>query len=328
MHIPLCFSADELQHSSAVLVLIGEQSIDAAREQLLASARAAGCSVRGVSRLSAPGDLCVSEAIALSAAPPTADAIGLEALRRQLQLIADQLCVDVSVRSAADFGCMPRLAVFDMDSTLIQAEVIDELARAAGCWSAVSAITERAMRGELDFVSSFRERMSALRGLDLAAVDAVAARIQLSPGAPALLATLRATGCRTAIVSGGFDVFARRLQTQLGVDEVHANHLHVLDGRLTGEVHGRVIDAQRKLELLHVLQQQLGLQTQTVLAVGDGANDLPMLGAAGMGLAYRAKPVVRAAAQHCINQGGLERLLFMLGIAREHWAVPAVTAMV
>lgn len=326
MDYPLCFAPAQLAPEDAVLVLVSGQPLAAVREALLDCAAARGFRLRSRVALSDPDALPCSEAMALAPTAAGDTAARLDGLLPPCQALADHHAVDISLRTAVAFQRPPRLAVFDMDSTLIQAEVIDELARAAGCWQQVSAITERAMRGELDFASSFRERMATLRGLDADAVAAVAARIELSPGAGVLLATLRALGVYTAIVSGGFDVFARRVQALLGMDAVHANALAMHDGRLSGEAQGRIVDAQRKRELLTELQHRRGLDSGQVLAVGDGANDLPMLAAAGMGVAYRAKPAVRAAARHRINHGGLDSLLFMLGIARHHWREPSPVA--
>lgn len=244
-------------------------------------------------------------------------------LRECLREHSSAFELDIAVQVDDLLRCHRRLVVFDMDSTLVEAEVIDELARAAGSWEQVSAITERAMRGELEFTQSFRERLATLRGLSAGRLPMIADGLVISPGAVTLVATLRDAGYRSAIVSGGFEFFARRLAAELGIDEVFANTLAIADGEITGEAHGRIIDGQRKAELLQELAQRLGLSNAQVIAVGDGANDLPMLGLAGLGVAYRAKPVVRAAADQAITYSGLDSLLFLLGIPERHWCTAA-----
>jgi phosphoserine phosphatase len=222
--------------------------------------------------------------------------------------------VDICLQQPGEKRPRRRLLVFDMDSTLIECEVIDELAARAGVGEKVAAITARAMRGELDFKSSFRERLAMLRGLPEREVAAVAAALPLMPGAQRLLRTLRAQGHRTAIVSGGFELFARRLQDRLGFDEVHANGLELIDGALSGVVQGEIIDGQRKAFLLEQLALREGYDRDDTVAVGDGANDLPMLALAGMGVAFHAKPLVRERAQHAVNYADLDALLYLLGV--------------
>lgn len=247
------------------------------------------------------------------------DETSLPLLREAALALAAERPLDICLQREGPLRRHRRLAVFDMDSTLIEAEVIDELAGAAGVREAVSAVTERAMRGEIDFRESFRARLGTLRGLDSACLDGIAAGLRLVPGARQLVATLRTLGVHTAILSGGFDYFARDVQGRLGIHEVHANRLALEDGVLTGEAVEPIVDGARKAALLRELAAREGLTPSHVLAVGDGANDLPMLGEAGLGVAFRAKPVVRAAAQQAINHFGLDCVLFLLGVPERHW---------
>ena len=200
-----------------------------------------------------------------------------------------------------------------MDSTLIDAEVIDELAVEAGVGEQVAAITEAAMRGEVDFKQSFVQRVALLEGLSEGVLQAVAKRLRLNDGAEYLLESLKQLGFKTAIVSGGFTFFARHLQKQLGVDYVYANELDVVKGVVTGNVVGEIIDGQRKAEILVEIANKLGLSLEQVIAVGDGANDLAMLNIAGLGIAFRAKPLVKASAKHAISNVGLDGILYLLG---------------
>jgi len=214
-----------------------------------------------------------------------------------------------------------KLLVADMDSTLIGQECIDELAKVAGIGERVAGITERAMRGELDFAGALRERVGLLEGLDLAVIDRLLAeRITLTPGAKTLAATFRARGGYFAIVSGGFVPFTGAVASWLGADEHRANRLEAAGGRLTGRVVEPIQGADAKLRALHELRARLGLSPSATLAVGDGANDLPMLTEAGLGVAYRAKPKVAAAAHARVEHGDLTALLFAMGIARADFA--------
>ena len=194
-----------------------------------------------------------------------------------------------------------RVVCFDMDSTLIEHEVIDELAKAAGVGEQVSAITERAMLGELDFKQSFEARVALLKGLNASVLADIAARLKLSEGAENLVKTLKALGYKTAILSGGFTYFGQYLQHKLGIDYVYANDLEIVDGQVTGRVVGQVVDGLRKAELLRDIAAKEGVRLEQVIAVGDGANDLPMLSIAGLGIAFRAKPLVRQNARQAFN---------------------------
>ena len=243
-------------------------------------------------------------------------------VRSEFLELSNALGVDIAYQEDDMFRRNRRLVVFDMDSTLIEAEVIDELAKQAGVGDQVAEITEAAMRGELDFTESFRRRVALLKGLDEAALERVAAELQLSEGAEKLVSTLRRMGLKTAIISGGFTFFGRRLQQRLGIDHVFANELDIRDGRVTGDVVGRIVDGQRKAEILREIAAHEGCVLEQVIAVGDGANDLPMLSIAGLGIAYKAKPIVRQSAQHAISNLGLDGILYLLGMSdREMRAV-------
>ena len=234
-------------------------------------------------------------------------------LKNALLELSSKFDIDVAYQEDSIFRRNRRLVVFDMDSTLIDAEVIDELAIEAGVGEQVAAITEAAMQGEIDFKQSFTQRMALLKGLDVSVLQSVAERLRLNEGAEHLISTLRQLGYKTAIVSGGFTFFAEYLQQRLGVDYVYANQLDIKDGLVTGQVSGDIIDGQRKAELLREIAEKEGLKLQQVIAVGDGANDLPMLGIAGLGIAFRAKPLVKASAEQSISNLGLDGILYLLG---------------
>ena len=223
---------------------------------------------------------------------------------------------------ALDWGWVPaerqirdfRLLVMDMDSTLITIECIDEIADMQGLKPQVSAITEAAMRGEIDFSESLRQRVSLLAGLDQSALQRVYdERLQLSPGAETLLAAARAAGIRTLLVSGGFTFFTERLKPQLALDYAAANELEVAGGKLTGRVLGEIIDAQGKADWLNRIRADLKLERAQVIAVGDGANDLKMMAEAGVSIAYHAKPLVRAQASYALNHVPLDGVIPLLG---------------
>ena len=237
------------------------------------------------------------------------------AFRAELLEVASALDVDLAFQQDTMYRRNRRLVVFDMDSTLIEAEVIDELAKAAGVGEQVSAITESAMQGEIDFSQSFRKRVALLKGLEEGALAEIASQLKISEGAEHLLATLRKLGYKTAILSGGFTYFARHLQEKLRIDHVFANELDIVDGLVTGEVVGEIVDGARKAALLRQLAEEEGIDLQQVIAVGDGANDLPMLSAAGLGVAFRAKPLVKQSAEQSISTLGLDAILYLLGIS-------------
>ena len=216
-----------------------------------------------------------------------------------------------------DFGYVPEgkhlgdfgLLVMDMDSTLINIECIDEIADMQGIKPQVAEITEAAMRGEIDFAESLRRRVALLEGLDESALQRVYdERLQLNPGAEKMLAAMKQHGIKTMLVSGGFVNFTDRLKQRLGLDYAHANTLEIADGKLTGKVLGDIVDAQGKADWLNRVREELGLQREQVIAMGDGANDLKMMAQAGVSIAYHAKPVVRAQASHALNFVGLDGL--------------------
>lgn len=234
-------------------------------------------------------------------------------MRAKFLELTDELGLDIAFQEDSIFRRFRRMVCFDMDSTLIEVEVIDELAKAAGVGEEVSKITESAMRGEIDFNESFRRRVRLLKGLDESVLEGIAENLPVTEGAERLFSTLNSLGFKTAILSGGFTYFARHLQKKLGITTIHANELDIVDGKVTGEVKGKIVDGQRKAELLKEIAQTEGIRLEQVIAVGDGANDLPMLNLAGLGIAFRAKPIVKETAEHSISTLGLDGILYLLG---------------
>ena len=306
-----------------ILTLLGRRLTSGDLAAVVRPLEASGLTLDGMRRLSAgpsfpapqvsgrqqtaKGRICVE--CSLSGQP-----VDMPSLRAELMSTASELDIDVSIQADDLFRRNRRLMVFDMDSTLIDVEMIDELAEAAGVREEVARITEEAMRGKLDFKESLRRRTSALRGLPESALQETAERIPLVEGVQRLFRLLQRLGYRTAILSGGFSYAGDRLQKMLGVDYVHANTLEIENGCLTGRVLEPIVDGERKAELLSEIAAREQLSLEQVIAVGDGANDIPMLSRAGLGIAFRAKPLVRESADHAITELGLDSILYLMGI--------------
>jgi phosphoserine phosphatase len=240
-----------------------------------------------------------------------------DGLRVALSQAAAEQGVDIAVQPANLTRHGMRLIVMDVDSTLIQGEVIEMLAAHAGCEAEVAEVTERAMRGELDFEESLRARVALLKGVPASAIHQVYDSIHLNPGARTMVRTLRRLGYRFAIVSGGFSQITSRLATDLGIHYQRANELEVVDGLLTGNIVGDVVDRAGKARALREFAAELGIPESATVAIGDGANDLDMLSAAGLGVAYNAKPLVRSQAHTAVNVPYLDTIMYLLGISRE-----------
>jgi phosphoserine phosphatase len=254
-----------------------------------------------------PANACVELAVSGNAEEEAA-------LRSQLLVVAQEFSIDIACQREGIFRLNRRLFAFDMDSTLIQGEVIDELARLAGVGEQVARITEAAMRGELDFDQSFTRRVALLKGLSAERVYSLLDAIPLADGAERLFRALKLLGLKTAILSGGFNFFARSLQQRFAIDYVHSNELEIVDGAVTGRVIPPIVNGARKAMLLAEIAASEGISLEQVVAVGDGANDIPMLNLAGMGIAYRAKPIVRQQADQSISRLGLDGLLYLIGL--------------
>lgn len=236
-----------------------------------------------------------------------------EEMQGNLLKLSSELSMDFSFQLDNMYRRMRRLICFDMDSTLIETEVIDELAVRAGVGDKVKAITERAMRGEIDFKESFTERVALLKGLDESVMKEIAENLPITEGVDRLMYVLKQYGYKIAILSGGFTYFGNYLKNKYGIDYVYANELEIVDGKLTGRYVGEIVDGRRKAELLKLIAQVERVDIAQTIAVGDGANDLPMLSEAGLGIAFHAKPRVVANARQAINTIGLDGVLYFLG---------------
>lgn len=236
-----------------------------------------------------------------------------EQMQAEMMRLSSELGMDFSLQLDSMYRRMRRLICFDMDSTLIQTECIDELAERAGVGEQVREITERAMRGEIDFKESFTQRVALLKGLDVSVMKDIAENLPITEGVERLMFVLKRYGYKIAILSGGFTYFGEYLQQRFGIDYVYANELEIEDGKLTGRYVGDVVDGKRKAELLKLIAQVEKVDIAQTIAVGDGANDLPMLSEAGLGIAFHAKPKVVANAKQSINTIGLDGVLYFLG---------------
>jgi phosphoserine phosphatase len=237
-----------------------------------------------------------------------------KSLRSQFLSISQEFEVDIGLQEDTPYRRHRRLIAFDMDSTLIQTEVIDELASAGGVGHEVAQITESAMRGEIDFKQSLERRVALLAGIDRSVLERIASDLPLTEGAERLIQNLKVLGYKVAIISGGFTFFGKYLQDRLNIDVLYANELDIEKNVVTGTIRGDIIDGQKKAELLNELAMQENISLEQVIAVGDGANDLPMLNLAGLGIAFHAKPIVRLGAKQAISNVGLDAILYFIGL--------------
>jgi len=299
-----------------IVTLLGRKLSAANISHVAAVVSRHGLNIDAISRLSGRFSLrdenrrkraCIEFSIRGDAAEP-------EQLRHDLLAITRDDEVDVAFQADDLFRRNRRLIVFDMDSTLIQCEVIDELAHAAGVGEQVAGITEAAMRGDIPFNESFTRRLATLEGLGEDVLEKIARELPITEGAERLISNLKRLGYKVGILSGGFTYFADHLKQRFGVDCVSANQLDIVGGRLTGKVKGEIVNGEKKAELLRGMAEQLGIDMRQTIAVGDGANDLPMLSIAGLGVAFHAKPVVRENARHSISTLGLDSILYLLGV--------------
>lgn len=289
------------QHVSEVSGIVAKAGLNIDRIDRLSGRTALDAAV------DAPSRVCFE--LAVSGEAPEEDSV-----RAALLALTAEHDIDIAFQHDNVYRRIRRLVAFDMDSTLISTEVIDELALLAGVGEQVAKITEAAMRGKLDFQASFRERVALLRGLPESNLQTVIDKIPLMEGAERLISTLRRLGYKTAILSGGFTFVGRELKRTLGIDYLHANDLDLRDGVVTGEVTGAIVDGARKASLLREIAKAENISMEQVIAVGDGANDLPMLRIAGLGIAFRAKPLVRQSARQSISTMGLDGILYLLGV--------------
>ncbi|NIQ95700.1 MAG: phosphoserine phosphatase SerB [Desulfuromonadales bacterium] len=296
---------------SHVVTLLGNQINALALARVSQTLADGGANIERISKLTRGNLRCVE--LLISAAGD----LDVPEMKRTLLQIGSSLGVDVAMQKESLYRRNKRLVVMDMDSTLIQAEVIDELARLAGVGREVAQITGRAMNGELDFSGSLRERVALLRGVGADSLEEVYRSVPLTPGARNLVQILKRLGFKTAVISGGFRFFTDRLKEDLGLDYAFANQLEIVDGRVTGELAGPIVDGERKAALLEWIAGEEGIALDQVIAIGDGANDLPMLGKAGLGIAFNAKARVREQAEYHISQQGLDSILYLLGLSEQ-----------
>lgn len=303
-----------LHHNHFIITVLGRSITVLELARVSAIIAGHGMNVDRIERLSGqltPGETPANACVELAV---SGDISRERAMRADFLAAAQELSIDIAFQRESIFRRNRRLFVFDMDSTLIQAEIIDELANLAGTGDRVASITEAAMRGELNFDESFTRRVALLKGLPAERIHTLLDSIPLAEGAERLIRTLRLLGYKTAILSGGFTFFARHLQQRLGIDSVHANELEIVDGVVSGRVIPPIVNGARKAELLAGIAERERISLEQVVAVGDGANDIPMLNLAGMGIAYRAKPLVREKAGHSISSLGLDGLLYLIGV--------------
>ena len=293
------------------LTCLGDEISAAALAQISSTLASFEVNIERMGKLSQNSLNCVEMIIT------TPETVEIGKLRRQLMAITQQYPVDIALQRENIYRKSKRLVVMDVDSTLIQGEVIDELAKLGGVGEQVAGITRRAMAGELDYEPSLRQRVALLKGLPQAAIAEVYERIPLTPGAGKFIKTLKQLGYKTGIISGGFSLFTRRLQQELGLDYAYANNLEIDAGRLTGGLLGPVIDRQGKARIVEEIAAQENIPLEQTVAIGDGANDLLMLEKVGLGIAFNAKKKVREAAEYSISRKNLDSVLFLLGISEK-----------